>query len=217
LLLRTVDIYRDDITFRDPRNAFSGLKNYKLIFWSLRFHGRIFFTKLYVEVRRIWQPQDGLICMRWTVHGIPRVPWEAEGTFDGISQYKLDSDGKIYEHAVDNVILRDPPMQGLGPLLAGLNLVRAPPQQAVPGAWVGRHVAAGGHVCGAWMGVGPVRTFKRTHSRTNGRYSRSEAVPCCMVGGLQSVRTAKLGAASCFQNVATCGCLHHLAGAVVVP
>lgn len=93
------DIYRDDITFRDPRNAFSGLKNYKLIFWSLRFHGRIFFTKLYVEVRRIWQPQDGLICMRWTVHGIPRVPWEAEGTFDGISQYKLDSDGKIYEHA----------------------------------------------------------------------------------------------------------------------
>jgi hypothetical protein len=132
-LFCTDDIYRDDITFRDPRNAFSGLKNYKLIFWSLRFHGRIFFTKLYVEVRRIWQPQDGLICMRWTVHGIPRVPWEAEGTFDGISQYKLDSEGKIYEHAVDNVILRDPPMQGLGPLLAGLNLVPGTPQQAVPG------------------------------------------------------------------------------------
>jgi hypothetical protein len=93
------DIYRDDITFRDPRNSFSGLKNYQLIFWSLRFHGRIFFKHLYVEVKRIWQPSDGLICMRWTVHGIPRVPWEAEGTFDGISQYKLDSDGKIYEHA----------------------------------------------------------------------------------------------------------------------
>lgn len=109
------------------------MKNYKLIFWSLRFHGRIFFKKLYVEVRRIWQPQDGLICMRWTVHGIPRVPWEAEGTFDGISQYKLDSEGKIYEHAVDNVILRDPPMQGIGPLLAGLNLVPGQPQQPVPG------------------------------------------------------------------------------------
>jgi hypothetical protein len=129
------DIYRDDITFRDPRNTFAGMKNYKLIFWSLRFHGRIFFKKLYVEVRRIWQPQDGLICMRWTVHGIPRVPWEAEGTFDGISQYKLDSEGKIYEHAVDNVILRDPPMQGIGPLLAGLNLVPGQPQQPVPGAW----------------------------------------------------------------------------------
>eukprot|EP00879_Flechtneria_rotunda_P000506 GHRR01000610.1.p1 GENE.GHRR01000610.1~~GHRR01000610.1.p1 ORF type:complete len:344 (+),score=81.40 GHRR01000610.1:198-1229(+) len=129
------DIYREDITFKDPRNTFAGMKNYKLIFWSLRFHGRIFFKKLYVEVRRIWQPQDGLICMRWTVHGIPRVPWEAEGTFDGISQYKLDSEGKIYEHAVDNVILRDPPMQGVGPLLAGLNLVPGTPQQPCPGAW----------------------------------------------------------------------------------
>lgn len=88
-----------------------------------------------MEVRRIWQPSDGLICMRWTVHGIPRVPWEAEGLFDGISQYKLDREGRIYEHAVDNVILRDPPMQGIGPLLAGLNLVPGTPQQPVPGAW----------------------------------------------------------------------------------
>ncbi|KAF8072764.1 hypothetical protein HT031_000424 [Scenedesmus sp. PABB004] len=128
-------IYREDIVFRDPRNSFAGMKNYKLIFWSLRFHGRIFFTRLYVEVRRIWQPSDGVISMRWTVHGIPRVPWEAEGIFDGISQYKLDGQGKIYEHAVDNVILRDPPMQGLGPLLAGLNLVPGAPQQPVPGAW----------------------------------------------------------------------------------
>ena len=130
------EIYREDITFRDPRNTFEGMKNYKTIFWSLRFHGRLFFKKLYVEVKRIWQPEDGSIRMRWTVHGIPRVPWEAEGIFDGISQYKLDSEGKIYEHAVDNVILRDPPMQGLGPLLSGLNLV--PQQQPCPGGWPGR-------------------------------------------------------------------------------
>eukprot|EP00877_Chromochloris_zofingiensis_P015223 jgi/Chrzof1/9955/Cz04g21290.t1 len=126
-------IYRDDITFRDPRNCFCGIKNYKLIFWSLRFHGRIFFKRLYVDVKRIWQPEDGIIKMRWTVHGIPRVPWEAEGTFDGISQYKLDGEGKIYEHAVDNIILRDPPMQGLPPLLAGLNFVPSVPQQPCPG------------------------------------------------------------------------------------
>lgn len=68
-----VEIYRDDIVFRDRRNTFSGIKNYKTIFWSLRFHGRIFFSKLYVEVKRIWQPSDNTICMRWTVHGIPRV------------------------------------------------------------------------------------------------------------------------------------------------
>jgi hypothetical protein len=55
------DIYRDDIVFRDPRNVFKGLKNYKIIFWSLRFHGRLFFNRLYVEVQRIWQPDDSQI------------------------------------------------------------------------------------------------------------------------------------------------------------
>ena len=44
--------------FRDPRNAFRGLKNYKTIFWSLRFHGRLFFKVLYVDVQRLWQPDD---------------------------------------------------------------------------------------------------------------------------------------------------------------
>lgn len=120
--------------FRDPRNKFDGMKNYKLIFWSLRFHGKIFFTKLYVEVKRIWQPTDDVIKMRWTVHGVPRVPWEAEGLFDGISTYKLDNHGRIYEHQVDNVLLRDPPMLTNPPLLAGLNLVPGSSQTPVPGA-----------------------------------------------------------------------------------
>ena len=31
---------------------------------TLRFHGRIFFSKLRVEVIRIWQPEDGVIKMR---------------------------------------------------------------------------------------------------------------------------------------------------------
>eukprot|EP00195_Chlamydomonas_chlamydogama_P005006 CAMPEP_0202904860 /NCGR_PEP_ID=MMETSP1392-20130828/31471_1 /ASSEMBLY_ACC=CAM_ASM_000868 /TAXON_ID=225041 /ORGANISM="Chlamydomonas chlamydogama, Strain SAG 11-48b" /LENGTH=259 /DNA_ID=CAMNT_0049592705 /DNA_START=341 /DNA_END=1120 /DNA_ORIENTATION=- len=122
-------IYREDIMFKDPRNSFQGMKNYKLIFWSLRFHGRIFFKKLYVEVKRIWQPEDCVIKMRWTVHGIPRVPWEAEGTFDGVSTYRLDKSGRVYEHSVDNVLLRDPPMLTNLPLLAGLNLSPLQPQQ----------------------------------------------------------------------------------------
>jgi hypothetical protein len=86
-----------------------------------------------VDVKRIWQTEDGCIRMRWTVHGIPRVPWEAEGVFDGISQYKLDREGKIYEHAVDNVILRDPPV-GVLPWLWSISL-QPQRQQAVPGAF----------------------------------------------------------------------------------
>ncbi|KAI8463509.1 MAG: hypothetical protein J3K34DRAFT_389018 [Monoraphidium minutum] len=144
-------IYREDIVFRDPRNSFQGLKNYKTIFWSLRFHGRIFFTRLYVDVKRIWQTEDGCIRMRWTVHGVPRVPWEAEGIFDGISQYKLDHEGRIYEHAVDNVILRDPPV-GVLPWLYSINLSPAS-QQAVPGAFFapggGGGGGGGGGACAA--------------------------------------------------------------------
>lgn len=103
----TYDIYDEDIVFMDKRNRFQGMKKYRLVFWSLRFHGRIFFHTLYVEVLRVWQPCDDVIMMRWRVHGRPRVPWEAEGIFDGTSEYRLNQKGKIYCHKVDNIIFSD--------------------------------------------------------------------------------------------------------------
>ncbi|KAI5073838.1 hypothetical protein GOP47_0011851 [Adiantum capillus-veneris] len=103
------DIYRKDIVFRDPANTVGGIDNYKLIFMALRFHGRIFFKALWVDILRIWQPSDNVIMVRWQVRGIPRVPWEAQGIFDGTSEYKLDKRGKIYEHKVDNVALNARP------------------------------------------------------------------------------------------------------------
>ncbi len=113
-----LSIYRDDIVFTDGRLEFNGLKNYRLIFWSLRFHGNLFFRRTTVEILRIWQPEDYCIKMRWKIVGIPRVG-DAEGVIDGISSYKLDRKGKIYEHAITNVQLRDPPLES--PLLYGLN------------------------------------------------------------------------------------------------
>ena len=47
--------------FKDPNLTFSGLKNYKVIFWSLRFHGRLFLKAAHVQVLRIWQPEDTVI------------------------------------------------------------------------------------------------------------------------------------------------------------
>lgn len=105
----TYDIYRKDIVFRDPMNVVGGMNNYKLIFRALRFHGRVFFKALWVDILRIWQPSDKVIMVRWQVRGIPRVPWEAQGIFDGTSEYKLDKHGKIYEHKVDNVALNTRP------------------------------------------------------------------------------------------------------------
>ncbi|KAH1092293.1 hypothetical protein J1N35_019550 [Gossypium stocksii] len=48
-----------------------------------------------------------MVCL--TIHGIPQVPWESRGRFDGTSEYKVDKKGKIYGHRVDNIALNSPP------------------------------------------------------------------------------------------------------------
>lgn len=106
-------IYRDDIAFKDPVNTFIGIENYKSIFWALRFHGRLFFCALWLNIVSVWQPSEGVIMIRWIVHGIPRVPWESRGRFDGTSEYKLDKYGKIYEHRVHNIALNSPSKFGM--------------------------------------------------------------------------------------------------------
>ena len=44
--------------------------------------------------------------MRWTVRGTPRVPWDAVGIFDGVSTFRLDKDGRIYEHQARTCVQR---------------------------------------------------------------------------------------------------------------
>ncbi|KAG0469996.1 hypothetical protein HPP92_016696 [Vanilla planifolia] len=102
------DIYREDVTFIDPLNRFQGIESYQLIFWALRFYGRILFREIGVELFRIWQPSETSIWIRWELQGVPRVPWEAKGRFQGTSRYKLDRKGKIYEHKVDNLVFNLP-------------------------------------------------------------------------------------------------------------
>lgn len=57
----TDDIYRNDIVFRDPLNKFQGLRFYKYMFLSLRWHARILFKSIHVEIRNIWLAQEGTI------------------------------------------------------------------------------------------------------------------------------------------------------------
>ncbi|KAL4190764.1 hypothetical protein AMTRI_Chr07g77350 [Amborella trichopoda] len=99
---------REDITFIDPLNTFHGVGNYKLIFWALRFHGHILFKEIGVKIMRVWQPSENFILIQWTIRSVPRVPWEVVGQFQGTSKYKLDREGKIYEHRVDNLALNFP-------------------------------------------------------------------------------------------------------------
>lgn len=103
------NFHRDDIVFKDPMNTFMGIDNYKSVLWALRFHGRIFFRALCIDIVSVWQPTDNTLMIRWTVHGIPRGPWQTRGRFDGTSEYKFDKSGKIYQHKVDNIAVNSPP------------------------------------------------------------------------------------------------------------
>ncbi|NEP08352.1 MAG: DUF2358 domain-containing protein [Okeania sp. SIO2G4] len=92
------DIYTKDIFFKDPVNTFKWKFNYRIIFWTLRFHGRLFFTELYFDLHDVQQTEENIILANWTVRGILRVPWQARIFFNGYSTYKLNQDGLIYEH-----------------------------------------------------------------------------------------------------------------------
>ncbi|MEM7556926.1 MAG: DUF2358 domain-containing protein [Cyanobacteria bacterium P01_A01_bin.84] len=94
----TYDIYTKDIYFRDPVNTFKGKFNYRIIFWTLRFHGQLFFSSLYFDLHDVSQTAEDTIIANWTVRGTLRVPWQAKIFFNGYSTYKLTPEGLIYEH-----------------------------------------------------------------------------------------------------------------------
>jgi hypothetical protein len=92
------EIYTKDIYFQDPVNKFKGKLNYRIIFWTLRFHGKLFFTELYFDLHEVKQTAEDIILANWTVRGKLRLPWKANIFFNGYSTYKLTKEGLIYEH-----------------------------------------------------------------------------------------------------------------------
>ena len=91
-------IYTQDIYFKDPVNTFKYKFNYRIIFWTLRFHARLFFTQIYFDVHEVYQSDEDTILAKWTVRGVLRVPWKAGLLFNGYSTYKLNQYNLIYEH-----------------------------------------------------------------------------------------------------------------------
>jgi hypothetical protein len=92
------DIYSSDIEFRDPVNQFKGKLNYRIIFWTLRFHGKLFFTQLFFDLHDVSFVEPDTIRADWTVRGKLRVPWQANIFFNGYSIYSLNSDSLIDRH-----------------------------------------------------------------------------------------------------------------------
>ena len=92
------DIYTQDIYFQDPVNKFKGKLNYRIIFWTLRFHARLFFTEIYFDLHDVNQIDRDTILANWTVRGVLRLPWKPRLFFNGYSNYKLNENNLIYEH-----------------------------------------------------------------------------------------------------------------------
>ena len=92
------DIYTGDILFKDPISKFKWKFNYRIIFWTLRFHAGLFFTDIHFDLHDVSELDENTILANWTVRGTLRVPWKAKIFFNGYSNYKLNQDGLIYEH-----------------------------------------------------------------------------------------------------------------------
>lgn len=92
------DIYAENIYFRDPVNTFKGKFNYRIIFWTLRFHARLFFKTIAFDLHSVSHPDRDTIFATWTVRGTLRVPWNAQILFNGDSTYRLNPQGKIDQH-----------------------------------------------------------------------------------------------------------------------
>jgi len=88
----------------------NGLNHYKRVFKVIRTIAAIIFSSCSVKVTRIWSPLSTTgkrtIRVRWSVRGHIRLG-AAIGVdvaqFDGISEYKLDKAGYIYEHVITDL------------------------------------------------------------------------------------------------------------------
>ncbi|OUS45371.1 hypothetical protein BE221DRAFT_116063 [Ostreococcus tauri] len=116
-------IYRDNIGLVDETMTFAGpgrdgrggimasnKNEYKRVFKIVRIVAAVLFSNSTIEVSRIWSPlgSSGLrtIRVRWAVRGKLRLVSSLgadEARFDGISEYKLDSKGFIYEHKITDL------------------------------------------------------------------------------------------------------------------
>lgn len=92
------DIYTSNICFTDPINTFHGKLSYRIVYWSLRFHAQLFFTKIALDLHDVSQTGGNIIEANWTVRGTLRLPWQPRIHFNGNSRYILNEEGLVYEH-----------------------------------------------------------------------------------------------------------------------
>ncbi|CAL8471080.1 g10622 [Coccomyxa elongata] len=102
-------IFTEDVVFVDhigPRigmifSSVVGRKAYSQHIWLLRFHASLIFSRCEVEVQRIWERDSRTVAVRWKLRCFPRLLDRSLVNLDGISEYKFNDRGLIYQHTVD--------------------------------------------------------------------------------------------------------------------
>ncbi|GJQ08565.1 hypothetical protein GpartN1_g356.t1 [Galdieria partita] len=103
-------IYDEDLILRDRVHGqyLQGKEAYKTILWLLRVHTHIAFRQAFMDVKSMYYDDDSaIIYLRWGVRAVPRLlPWDVhrQRYIDGLSIYRLNGDGWVQEHIVDNVL-----------------------------------------------------------------------------------------------------------------
>lgn len=108
------DIYAPNVVFYDRTgNWVQGLSAYRAVIWAVRTQMRLFFTVRNVAIQSVFHCEgEGAIYLRWRLTVTPRVlalmsvvpslRTRSLWVYDGLSVYKLNNEGWVCEHSLEN-------------------------------------------------------------------------------------------------------------------
>ena len=91
---QTYSLYAENVQFKDPMNAFSGVEKYRKM---IEFLSR-FFSDIQMELHNIEQTTPSLITTQWTLNMTVPAPWSPRLSIPGRSELAVNSQERINSH-----------------------------------------------------------------------------------------------------------------------
>ncbi len=91
---QTYSLYAEDVQFKDPMNAFSGVEKYKKMIGFLDW----FFSDVQMDLHSIEQVSPSLITLSWTLNMTAPAPWKPRLSIPGHSELGVNQSGKLTSH-----------------------------------------------------------------------------------------------------------------------
>lgn len=94
---QTYSLYAEDVRFKDPMNAFSGVEKYKKMIGFLS----TFFRDIQMDLHGIEQTSPTLITTQWTLSMTAPAPWSPRLSITGSSELGLNAEETLITSHVD--------------------------------------------------------------------------------------------------------------------